>query len=137
MAIRRRITTTTIDEFDNSPTRIPGDKNHNIVSDEEKQTDINQDSYDDGDQEEFKASNSSHIFKTTVGRTFFDLIFEFKNDPRWMTIFIVGLVFFTYTMKLSNINDFDFKYPSIIAGVLLLFWFVGAAIIEIGKRRQK
>jgi hypothetical protein len=135
MPIKRRITTTT-EEFDDSPTLVPKNNLDKQEANIETQTEFKP-HYEDDDQYEKANSDNIHSTKITVGRTYADLLVEFKNDHRWMTLIIITAVFGFYTIKLNNINEFNFKIPTIIAVILLSIWYGFSGISWLRKNRNR
>jgi hypothetical protein len=71
---------------------------------------------------EDKQNDSSSESKCEIGRTFPDLIVEFKNDPR---IIAVILFFISFVPFARHIKSFNLLIYPIVLGVLLnVVWFL-------------
>jgi hypothetical protein len=58
--------------------------------------------------------------RPTVGRTLGDIVVEFKNDRRFMTIVLTIISFGIFVSKLDSISSF--QLPLILALLLNLIW---------------
>ena len=61
----------------------------------------------------------------SIGRTFPDLIIEFKNDPVLMATFLlfVPFIVLAFSPKFEFKSLFDFKYPLLMGILLIGFYF--------------
>jgi len=81
--------------------------------------------------EEYKTSENSKTDKITlpgrtIGRTFGDILVEFKNDPRVMVTLIFAVSFLIFMTKLDSIQQFI--YPLTLGTILTLIWFMVPSI---------
>ena len=58
----------------------------------------------------------------TTGRTFPDLIVEFKNDPRSMATILTFIPFIIFIAKIDCVESF--LYPLLTGAILNFVWFV-------------
>ena len=138
MTIRRHITTT-IDEIDDSedslsPTNltIP----NTGVSPSQAQVGTPIDFPDSNeDKSETYPSHSSPVPQPTVGRTFPDLVVEFKNDYRAMAVLLTIIPFIIFVAKIDSIESL--KYPLILSILLNLLWFVTPLFAALCRRFKK
>lgn len=124
MAIRRRVTKVTIDEvndsaeigaFTNVPASLTGLASLELYKG--TPTDIPEAE----DIEETDSPQDTFVSPVTIGRTFPDLLVDFKNDTRAMATVLTFLPFIVFVTKIDSIGSL--KYP-IIAGVILnAVWF--------------
>ena len=71
--------------------------------------------------------------KPTIGRTFGDILVEFRDDPRVMTVFLVILSFVIFISKLDSVSNFD--RPLALGLVLNLIWHLIPFVMK--KRATK
>ena len=70
---------------------------------------------------ETSKSDESIKNKPVFGRTVSDLVAEFKNDSRVMTLIITIISFIIFVTKLNSVENF--KYPIILSIILNLLWY--------------
>jgi len=70
---------------------------------------------------EAEAPDEVPNISTKTGRTFPDLIIEFKNDPRAMATILICIPFIIFVTKISDISSL--KIPFILGLILNAFWF--------------
>jgi hypothetical protein len=117
MTIRRKHITVyeEIDEGTSTKFPIPADNEENDEPDIEESTNI-----PDSDKIVDKGSNISKT-SSALGRTFPDLIIEFINNIKVMTVI---LLFIPFPFFVSKINTYeDMKYPLLIGLGLNIVWY--------------
>lgn len=107
MAIRRRTTTTVVDEIDDSvdrlsPTPFPPQLEGHLLSDAERGTPIGSPDPTDGEGLDSGLSHDSNTTPPTIGRTFSDLIIESKNDYRIMVVVITAVSFIIFMVTIPS-----------------------------------
>ena len=70
---------------------------------------------------EISKSDKIENTKPIIGRTISDLIVEFKNDNRLMTLLITVLSFIIFVTKLDSISNFLF--PIVLSLILNFLWY--------------
>jgi hypothetical protein len=139
MTIRRRITTTQIDEIDDSedsqsPTNLPIRNIGHPASDLQNATLTDfPDSSDD--KSETHPSHSGSFRPPIIGRTFADLVVEFKNDYRAMAILLTIVPLIIFVGKIDSIESL--KYPFIAAAILNLIWFGTSGVVALLRQLKK
>jgi hypothetical protein len=68
-----------------------------------------------------RPSNLRKHGRSTVGRTFADLVFEFKNDNRIMAVIFTIVAFVVFVNRIDDLNSF--KFPLITSAILNCVWF--------------
>ncbi|MGA9365576.1 MAG: hypothetical protein WBW16_14525 [Bacteroidota bacterium] len=86
--------------------------------------------YDDNDATKVDKLKSQ---KTTTGRTFGDILVEFKDDPRFMTVFLVVVSFVVFINKLDSVSSFHL--PLALSVLLNAIWHFAPLVIR--KRASK
>ena len=141
MTIRRRTTTTVVDEIDDSVDRLsatpfPPQLEGHLLSDAERGTPIGSPDLTDGEGFDSGLSHDSNTTTPTIGRTFSDLIIESKNDYRIMVVAITVLSFIIFIFKLdiTKMVSFEpFKYPILLAVLLNCLWFGAVPFVDLVK----
>lgn len=124
MTIRRHITAT-IDEIDDSvdsrsPTSIPVQPASEAL-DTETGTPTDFPDLADDDNSETHPWRNHRPVRPTVGRTFPDLVVEFKNDYRAMGVFLTIVPMLIFVAKIDSVESL--KYPLIGSITLNVIWF--------------
>jgi hypothetical protein len=140
MTIRRRITTT-IDEIDDSidsgsHTIVPTRPNNDFLLSNDTGTSIDANEPIDNDESKREISYNSTA-KPTVGRTFPDLVIEFKNDNRAILVILVIIPYIVFISKIDVEKLQSLLLPTIVAFLLILLWFGGKIVKRIFKRSKK
>lgn len=81
---------------------------------------------------EISKSDKIDNLKPLIGRTIPDLIVEFKNDNRLMTLLITVLSFLIFVTKLDSINNF--QYPIVLSLILNFLWYTIPFIEKLFKK---
>ena len=131
--IIKKVTTIEIDDSIDldSSTRVP----QSLAGGELKQIDAGTPA-DFPQSKEIEESEKPQDIKpsTIIGRTFPDLVIEFKNDSRFMSTILMFLSFIIFVNKIDSIESL--KYPIIMGIILNLVWFF-PKLIRIIKKRKK
>ena len=85
--------------------------------------------------EETDSPQSSRVSPITFGRTFSDLIVEFKNDSRAMSTVLTLVPFIVIVTK--NLSIEALEYSAIVALVLNIVWFGYPLIARIFRSNVK
>ncbi len=138
MPIRRHITTT-IDEIDDSadsysPTNLPTLPAGRPPSDAQIKTPTEFPS--DSSESEIQPSSGSRLSPATVGRTWADLMVEFKNDPRAVAVTLTVISVIIVFMTTREIGIESLKYALVIAAIFNAIWF-GITVLVSHKRKIK
>ncbi len=86
----------------------------------------------DYNADEYEVNQRSSYGKQETGRTFPDLIADFKDDPRAISTVLMFVPFIVFAPKIESITSL--KYPIITGGILNFTWFVLPWIGRIIKR---
>jgi hypothetical protein len=81
---------------------------------------------------EISKSDKIDNLKPLIGRTIPDLILEFKNDNRLMTLLITVISFLIFVTKLDSINNF--QYPIVLSIILNFLWYTIPFIEKLFKK---
>lgn len=81
---------------------------------------------------EISKSDKIDNLKPLIGRTIPDLILEFKNDNRLMTLLITVVSFLIFVTKLDSINNF--QYPVVLSIILNFLWYTIPFIEKLFKK---
>jgi hypothetical protein len=81
---------------------------------------------------EISKSDKIDNLKPLIGRTIPDLVLEFKNDNRLMTLLITVISFLIFVTKLDSINNF--QYPIVLSIILNFLWYTIPFIEKLFKK---
>lgn len=135
MTVRRRITIAIDDSVDShSPTPIHIQPDTGLQSEDDTgtRTDLQVNPSEDAEEQPLRNQRG----EVRVGRTFADLVVEFKNDNRGMAIALTILPVALFVVKIDSVDSL--KFPLIVAIVLNLVWFAGPSIVSLfqGKKSK-
>ncbi len=136
MPIRRHITTT-IDEIDDSadshsPTNLPTLLAGRPPSDAQIETPT--EFLSDSGESETPPSQGSRFSLPTIGRTFADLVVEFKNDYRAMAVILTVIPVVIFVTK--EISPESLRYALVVAVILNAIWFSIPALVSLRKIKR-
>ena len=134
MPIRRHIT---IDEFDDSAdTRSPTEPMIPVgkpLVDPQTQT---QPAFPSEDIEtEFPPSYGTRYSGPNIGRTFPDLLVEFKNDPRAMVIILTIIPVIIFVIQEISLDSLI--YALSLAVILNILWFGIPMLVSRSKKKKR
>ena len=89
-------------------------------------------SLEDYKESEISKSDKIENTKPLIGRTISDLIVEFKNDNRLMTLLITVMSFIIFMTKLDSLSNF--LYPLVLSLILNIIWYSIPYIEKISKK---
>ena len=140
MPIKRIIKTTSVEIYDSSdklgPTSLPKEVADQSEISRKIQTITGLPTYGEEIGIENPESSTERIPLTApIGRTFPDLIIEFKNDPFLMATFLLFAPFIVlaFSPRFEFKSLFDFKYPLFMGIILIIFYF---SINKIGRNKM-
>ncbi|MBI2852155.1 MAG: hypothetical protein HYX84_03515 [Chloroflexi bacterium] len=134
MPIRRHITTT-IDEIDDSadshsPTNLPTPLVGKPSSDAQIETPT--EFPRDSGESETPFSQGSRFSPPTIGRTFADLVVEFKNDHRAMAVILTVIPTVIFAAKVNSLESL--QYPLAVAVILNVIWFGTPVLVTLLRK---
>ena len=136
----KRITTTSVEIYDSldkpGPTSFPQEVSDQGEFSRKTQTITGLPTYGEEIGIENPDSSAEKISLTpSIGRTFPDLIIEFKNDPTLMATLLLFAPFIVlaFSPKFEFKSLLDFKYPLLMGIILIIFYF---SINKIGRNKM-